>query len=376
MKKIEIACRKYLIKVFRDTPDQKITDSINIRNIRSVYVFSVIACIFDTVTLALFAATRRGEPRFWQIFFNVSCCVLACALIIVLSRGVIRRYERDGTISNIRTNTLVTLFYIVLSAWGIVVDVEHYAAGEQMLTFYIVQFCFVCFVVMPPKSGSVIIALSFSTLYLHTYFLDGAAEMQPQNYVIFSVIAIFGNAIQYMMLLESEKQKSEIMELNQILQQQALVDDLTELKNRNALRGDFERYIGKYAYVIMADVDHFKLFNDTYGHPVGDSVLRLIAAATMEVFRGEGTYRYGGDEFLILLSDHTDEEFTRKLNQWKGEIQSIRIPDVTQPISCSCGYERCLLKSADDLRNAIKTADDRLYEAKKKESGNSILRSK
>lgn len=355
--------------MFQNVPDQKTTDSISIRNIRNVYSFSVIACFFDTLSLALFAVAKRGEPRFWQVVFNVSCCVLACVLVIVLSRAMIRKFEKDGTISSLRANVLVTVFYIALSAWGIIVDSEHYMAGDQMLTFYIVQFCFVCFVVMPPKSGSAMIALAFSVLYLRTYLFDGATRMQPQNIFIFAVIAVFGNAIQYMTLLESEKQKSEILELNQILQQQAMIDDLTKLKNRNALRSDFKGYIDRDACVVMADVDHFKFYNDTYGHIVGDKVLQLVASATMEVFRGEGAYRYGGDEFLIILSGYTEEEFTEKLAQWETALRSIQIPNVTRPIACSWGYTRCLLRNENDLRNAIKTADDRLYEAKKAESG-------
>ena len=363
---------RYLMEMFQNTHDQKILDAINIRNIHNVSAFAVIVCVFDTLSLVLFAATKQGEPRFWQTVFNVGCCVIVCVLVIILSRASIRRFEKDGVISNWKTNALVAILYIALSAWGIMVDSEHYMAGEQMLTFYIVQFCFVSFVVMPVKAGSAMIALAFSALYLRMYLIDGAAKMQPQNHFIFLIIALFGSAMQHMMLLETEKQKTEILELNEILRQQALIDDLTKLRNRNALRVDFERYAGRDTCVVMADVDHFKAFNDSYGHPVGDSVLRLVADAAMEAFQGGGTYRYGGDEFLILLSDHTEEEFAEELRQWKQNVAAIQIPNVTRKISCSCGYERCLLKNPEDLRNAIKTADARMYEAKKTRAENAL----
>ena len=207
--------------------------------------------------------------------------------------------------------------------------------------------------------------LSFSALYLCTYFVDGAVNMQPQNYICFAIIATFGNLIQHMTLQDSEKYKADILELNLILQQEATVDDLTQLKNRKALRSDFDKHIGRINHVVMADIDRFKSYNDTYGHVVGDKVLRMVAAATMKAFSGGETYRYGGDEFLIVLADCTDEEFSGRIAKWKEELQAIQIPQVTPSITCSYGYERCWLNSTEDLRIAIKRADEKLYLAKK-----------
>lgn len=358
---------RYLAKMFRTVPDPRITDAINLRNIKNIYVFSSIACIFDTFSLVLFAMTKQDSPRFRQVFFNVSCCIFACIIVILLSRAMLRKYKKGGSISAFRAAALVIIFYIVLSVWSISVDTEHYLAGEQMLTFYIVQFCFVCFVVMPPRTGSIMIALSFAALYLRIFQADGAASIQPQNYFIFAVIAVSGNTIRHMILQESEKQKVEILELNEILRQQALTDDLTKLKNRNALRSDFAGYIGKSTYVIMADVDHFKLYNDTYGHTTGDRMLQLVADATAATFADGGTYRYGGDEFLILLGSCSADAFNEKMEQWENAIRSVQIANVPHTVTCSCGYVKCLLQNADDLRKAIKAADRRLYESKKQD---------
>lgn len=360
------AIRRYLKKLFFRTSDRRIIDSINIRNLRNMFVFSLAACIMDAFTLALFTAANWDKPGFRQTFINVGCCVIACFIVILLSKAMIRKYNKEGTVSNVKANILVTFFYTVMSAWGIMVDLGHYGAGEQMLTFYIVQFCFVCFVVMLPKIGSLLIALSFSALYIGTYLIDGAVNMQPQNFIIFAIIAILGNVLQHMMLQESEKSKIDILNLNQILWQEASVDDLTKLKNRKALRSDFDKHIGKHVYTIIADIDHFKSYNDTYGHLAGDMVLRKAAAATMEAFHDGDAYRYGGDEFLIILADCTDEDFIESIGKWKEALHSIQIPDVAHSVTCSFGYARRLLKNSDDLRDAIKAADDRLYEAKRK----------
>lgn len=352
-------------KIFKKTRDGRLIDAINIRNTRNLYIFSILVCIFDAISLILFTAANWTAPDFWKTFFSVSFCVFACAVVATLSKKMIQKYEKEGFISNIKASVLVIFFYAALSSWGVWVDATHYIEGNQMITFYIVQFCFVCFVVMPPKTGSLLIALSFTSLYLSIYLYDGAARLQPQNFVIFAVIAVIGNAIQHMMLQESEEYKADILELNEILRHEATVDDLTKLKNRTALRNDFEKHIGQNVYTVMADVDRFKHFNDVYGHVGGDELLRLVASATGEAFREGDVYRYGGDEFLVVLPDCSEAEFEEKIKNWQAAVKAIRIPEVECSVLCSFGYDHRMLKNVEDLRTAIITADNRLYEAKK-----------
>lgn len=77
-------------------------------------------------------------------------------------------------------------------------------------------------------------------------------------------------------------------------------DDLTGLPARRALLKDLHGLSGEYA-AAMVDVDHFKKFNDRYGHDVGDQVLRMVAARLGKIPGGGRAYRYGGEEFTILF---------------------------------------------------------------------------
>ncbi len=80
----------------------------------------------------------------------------------------------------------------------------------------------------------------------------------------------------------------------------AFVDELTSLPGRRALDAALARAGRRYA-VAMVDIDHFKAFNDTHGHDVGDQVLRLVASRLATVGGGGRAYRYGGEEFTILF---------------------------------------------------------------------------
>lgn len=355
----------FLKKLFPTVSDQRINDAINIRNVRNMFIFSLVVCIVETISLIGYVIFNRNTSEFMRTMFSVGYCVIACGIVAILSRVIIRKYNREGIISDLQTNALVTFFYILMSVWSIYVDSAHYGLGNQMLTFFIVQFCFVSFIVMAPKSGSILIALAFATLYSALYLQDGAAHIQLQNYYIFAIIAVFSNVMQNMLLQKAEKSKLETQELNQLLQKEATIDDLTQLKNRKALRDDFDKPNGKMISVMMADIDYFKEYNDTYGHVIGDEVLRLVALAIRESFQGGEAYRYGGDEFLIILPNCTEEAFEDKRRKWKEVVEAIRIPNVTHSISCSYGCDRRKFQSMEDLRKAIKTADDKLYQVKK-----------
>jgi diguanylate cyclase (GGDEF)-like protein len=84
-------------------------------------------------------------------------------------------------------------------------------------------------------------------------------------------------------------------------------DELTGLPARRALNDALLRVDGTYT-VAMVDVDHFKKFNDTHGHDVGDQVLRMVAGRLGHVPGGGRAFRYGGEEFAVLFPGKTAEE--------------------------------------------------------------------
>jgi diguanylate cyclase (GGDEF)-like protein len=93
-------------------------------------------------------------------------------------------------------------------------------------------------------------------------------------------------------------------------------DELTGLPGRRAFNNVMERLGGTYA-IAMCDVDHFKMFNDTYGHDAGDQVLRMVAAKLSHVGGGGRAFRYGGEEFLVVF---------RGRSAWEAEpfVESLR----------------------------------------------------
>ena len=98
-------------------------------------------------------------------------------------------------------------------------------------------------------------------------------------------------------------------------------DELTTLPSRRAFNDALLRLEGPYS-IAVADIDHFKRFNDTYGHDVGDQVLRLVAAHLSHVSGGGQAYRCGGEEFAILFPGKTTLEVVDHLERLRATVET------------------------------------------------------
>lgn len=98
-------------------------------------------------------------------------------------------------------------------------------------------------------------------------------------------------------------------------------DELTSLPSRRALNDALLRLPETYSIAVV-DIDHFKRFNDTYGHDIGDQVLRLVATNLSRVTGGGEAYRCGGEEFMILFPGKGSEEVVGHLQQLRKRIES------------------------------------------------------
>src|SRR5262249_31993827 len=115
-----------------------------------------------------------------------------------------------------------------------------------------------------------------------------------------------------------------VMALLQESHRMAFRDELTGLPSRRALE---ERLtgLGPVHAIAMVDVDHFKQFNDTHGHDIGDQVLKLVAARLAETGGGGRAFRYGGEEFCVIFPDRTLEEALPHLEAMRNAIENYRM---------------------------------------------------
>ena len=157
--------------------------------------------------------------------------------------------------------------------------------------------------------------------------------------------------------------------LYQQVQKQAETDALTGLANRRTFESTLERELsraarnGEQLTLAMFDIDHFKSLNDTYGHQVGDEVLKKFAAALVEASRDFDTpARYGGEEFAVILPSCSTRESLAVAERLRKSISEIE--GLPQEITASAGVAS-FPTHAGDMGMLIKAADEALYESKR-----------
>lgn len=101
----------------------------------------------------------------------------------------------------------------------------------------------------------------------------------------------------------------------------AFMDNLTEIPGRLALESDL-KHLGRNFTIAMLDIDHFKSFNDTYGHDTGDDVLKLVATKLKHVGGRAKVYRYGGEEFTVLFKGKNAEQSRDHLELLRASIEN------------------------------------------------------
>jgi diguanylate cyclase (GGDEF)-like protein len=153
-------------------------------------------------------------------------------------------------------------------------------------------------------------------------------------------------------------------------------DELTGVNNRRNLMALFQRELdrsrryGSILSVAMVDIDHFKSFNDTYGHQAGDDVLRTIAQVLVSASREIDIIgRYGGEEFVALLPETALEQaavYAERLRarvEMRGHDLRTRFPK-TKTLTISGGVTQAMPQAGDDVERIIARVDASLYEAK------------
>jgi diguanylate cyclase (GGDEF)-like protein len=168
------------------------------------------------------------------------------------------------------------------------------------------------------------------------------------------------------------RQLAEIESLHETLKEQAIRDPLTGLYNLRFLTESMKREIAQAIRantslsVVLIDIDHFKDFNDTYGHKAGDEVLQALGKMLRTQTRaGDIACRYGGEEFMVIMPSASPEEALKRADEWRKTFESTQINNKGMLLSAtfSAGVATFPVHGSTD-DEIWRAADNALYSAK------------
>ncbi|WP_022764471.1 GGDEF domain-containing protein [Butyrivibrio sp. XPD2006] len=190
----------------------------------------------------------------------------------------------------------------------------------------------------------------------------------------------------YKFFMNIRNRLSSIEKENIMLIKQAETDPLTGLGNRYGLNKYADKafedaYEGRYSLAVeILDVDNFKIYNDTYGHQLGDLCLKKISeviANLCNVRQSVHAFRYGGDEFVLVYENMSDEEIMECATSLRDQVASLKFDNRRFPsgpvVTISQGIRNSVPSETNKLWDYMYAADNALYDVKEHKKGEVVL---
>ncbi len=334
-------------------------DSIDEENKRRVMSMATMAILGIVIVLSLIIKNGASYP------LPLTILLLSFALILTVNMGVYVRTQ------NIKWAGMVACGATLVFNAALI-----YSGGKEGSALYWVMFVpLVTYSITGPVVGSIFAAVFLFECVVLLYGPDfgqfqypaldsSRALMSSGVVVIFSFINEFYRS----------RSHSNMESLTLIHKRDANTDPLTKIPNRRFLESTYYPHLMSNsqellpATVILADIDHFKMINDTYGHDVGDDALVHAVDVFKETLRqGDLLCRYGGEEFLICLPNIAPLKAAQIADKVREALEQTPLQLLNGsclPITCSFGVAE--IDRELGIAEALKQADLRLYQAKEK----------
>ena len=342
-----------IVKLITKDISEENADKRTIVALRILYIIVFFAFIVDTV-LAGAGALK---------LFPVRIITLMLANVILF----VSTYKT-------RTKPALGLFMIFLFVWSeLMIPVYGWSAGMQN---YFIPILMLLFFATHSKAvykflyAGFVLAVRIVTIFIYGGFVSEVEISDFRNKLIqiINISAVYFCIIfiSYVFSKRENEAENKLMKYNDRLKKEANTDQLTGLFNRRKadefLKSIASETDGKPVSVAIGDIDFFKKVNDTYGHDVGDIVLKEISK-TMEESSRNDTFvaRWGGEEFLIVYPDCNGDDAFIALERLRKAIQDkpIIIADMTINVTMTFGLAEFSYKRDEEA--TIKQADEKLY---------------
>ena len=365
---------------YEETYRERLELGVISSNYRSERVIAF-AMLLTQIIMILIFTLRPGNIffSFRRLRYVITYATLLTCILVILPI-----HKRSG--KNWRMHTRICVaFCILLSLWVISISYLD-ALGNVNIVIYCSSLpVMAVFLVIPPHVLSIIFLITCiitDCLVLSTpYGRENTFNILINSVFICLLSVIYAYRTYYTRLTNAydkmiiDDKNRQLEEVNRDLDMLSMTDPLTALGNRRYLNEAVKLPLEKYGVhmgsltVMLLDIDHFKRYNDRYGHRQGDACLQAVASILSSFAENNDfrAVRYGGEEFVLIMTGLSSDSVIEKAEQIRKSIASLQIPGALgneTAVTASVGVSFQQSWKPDFLDNAIFDADKALYQAK------------
>lgn len=305
--------------------------------------------------------------------------VAACAVAIGINCCVLYAWIRSGLNLRMADPSLTMIQMVVATLVNMLAIYNANHVRSPFLIIYLVVFLFGIFRLNTRQ----FMALTVFVLLSYGFVIAMLARYHPEKInlnedvlqwvALAALLPFFGFVGGYISSLRLNLRKShnELGKAMAVIHDMAIHDELTGLYNRRQLmellrieKGRADRG-GQLFCLMILDIDHFKKVNDTFGHLAGDRVLKATAHTVQgELRTPDFCGRYGGEEFLLMMGQTSNEGATVLAERLRQSVEAIRFPDLPADFRVTISLGLTEYRLGEDLSETISRADRALYRAK------------
>ena len=323
----------------------------------------ILAIITTLISIGIMVAKQGVHPAMLVFDILIMLPVLGATLWASLNPARHRMYQ-----------FLLAASAMLIGMWANSVVTRASLDGMPYYFSVLVAWMFVVWLILGlPFRHAAVTALTISGLYVFGSFMW---PLQPGEVVFTITLLVFVNGVGAVCCYQLERAERRSFLDSKVLSQLAERDGLTGLYNRRS----YDQYVERIwrqsrrehaqLTLILIDIDHFKTFNDHYGHQAGDDALKEVAnVIALSAQRPlDFAARFGGEEFSLILYGPAHEYGRELPEQLRESVRGLKIPhsesSTDQYLTVSIGVALLLPGSARSLAGAIQMADEALYQAK------------
>lgn len=356
--------------------------AINLIRVRwltqTVAVLNLLHVVVLSIQIAGNSAPTSSIAR-WQVAIALAHLVMGVFMVV----GAVAAHQLRHTSRLLRGQVLPLVIAVVGMAFGITLT-----AIDQWITPSITPFLIACIltglaIYLRPMPSAALYAASFVAFYVTVGATQHDAALLWPNRISALVACALGWALSVLLWrkftiitlqqAQLDAAHAALQDKQRDLERLTRNDGLTGLFNRNTFTELAKRELhraqrqGTATAILLLDLDHFKNINDTWGHPAGDAVLKMVASTASRTVRSTDLVgRLGGEEFIVLLPSTSVEAARRLAEKLRNQLQSTPTlwENTRIPATASIGVAGTTANDNHDFDTLYREADKALYVAK------------